>query len=224
MIVETPREAGEPATTTSADPILRVEHLKMYFPIRQGVFRRQGGWIRAVDDVSFAVNRGETLGLVGESGSGKTTVGRAILQLYKPTAGSVWFEGRDLTTTGPGELRRMRRDMQIVFQDPYASLNARLTVGSIIAEPLEIHHIGDERERRLRVRQLLEVVGLEANMTGRFPHEFSGGQRQRIGIARALALNPSFIVCDEPISALDVSIQAQVVNLLQDLQQQYGLT
>ncbi len=224
MTVAIPRGPRGSGTATGSDPILRVEHLKMYFPIRQGIFRRRVGWVRAVDDVSFALNRGETLGLVGESGSGKTTVGRAILQLYKPTAGSVWFEGRDLTTTKPGDLRRLRRDMQIVFQDPYASLNARLTVGSIIAEPLEIHHIGDQRERRLRVRQLLEVVGLEANMAGRFPHEFSGGQRQRIGIARALALSPSLIICDEPISALDVSIQAQVVNLLQELQQQFGLT
>jgi len=192
--------------------------------VRRGILRRQVGWVRAVDDVSFSVRRSETLGLVGESGCGKSTLGRAILQLYKPTAGSVRFEGKELTTASVRDLRPLRRNMQIVFQDPYASLNARLTVGSIIAEPLEIHHIGDRRERRRRVRELLEVVGLDANMAGRFPHEFSGGQRQRIGIARALALNPSFIVCDEPISALDVSIQAQVVNLLQELQVQYGLT
>ena len=206
------------------DAILTVEHLKMYFAVRKGIFRRRVGWVRAVDDVSFSVRRGETLGLVGESGCGKTTVGRAILQLYRPTSGSVRFEGRDLTTARADELRRLRRDMQIVFQDPYASLNSRLTVGSIIAEPLEIHGIGDRRERQRRVRELLEVVGLDQAMASRFPHEFSGGQRQRIGIARALALNPSFIVCDEPISALDVSIQAQVVNLLQELQAQYGLT
>jgi oligopeptide transport system ATP-binding protein len=215
---------GLAPATAGADPILRVEHLKMYFPVRRGILRRQVGSVRAVDDVSFSVHRGETVGLVGESGCGKSTLGRAILQLYKPTAGSVWFQGKDLTTMSVGDLRPMRRDMQIVFQDPYASLNARLTVGSIIAEPLEVHHIGDRRERRRRVRELLEVVGLDADMAGRFPHEFSGGQRQRIGIARALALNPSFIVCDEPISALDVSIQAQIVNLLQELQAKYGLT
>ncbi len=196
----------------------------MYFPVRRGLLRRQVGWVRAVDDVSFTVRRSETLGLVGESGCGKSTLGRAILQLYKPSAGSVWFEGRDLTKTSARDLRALRRDIQMVFQDPYASLNGRLTVGSIIAEPLEIHGIGDRRQRARRVRELLEVVGLDASMAGRFPHEFSGGQRQRIGIARALALNPSFIVCDEPISALDVSIQAQVVNLLQDLQAQFGLT
>jgi oligopeptide transport system ATP-binding protein len=177
-----------------------------------------------VDDVTFNVKRGETLGLVGESGCGKTTAGRAILQLYKPTAGSVRFEGTDLTTASSGELRRLRRNMQIVFQDPFASLNSRLTVGSIVAEPLEIHHMGDGRERQQRVFELLELVGLDRSMASRFPHEFSGGQRQRIGIARAIALNPQFIVCDEPISALDVSIQAQVVNLLQELQEQLGLT
>jgi len=219
-----PAPSRSPADPARTDPILRVEGLKMYFPVRRGILRRQVGWVRAVDDVSFSVARSETLGLVGESGCGKSTVGRTILQLYKPTAGSVRFEGKELTAASVGDLRRMRRDMQIVFQDPYASLNARLTVGAIIAEPLEIHHIGDQRERRRRVGELLEVVGLDANMAGRFPHEFSGGQRQRIGIARALALNPSFIVCDEPISALDVSIQAQVVNLLQELQARYGLT
>jgi oligopeptide transport system ATP-binding protein len=214
------RERVEPAS----EPLVQVDGLKMYFPVKSGILQRRVGWVRAVDDVTFDVRRGETLGLVGESGCGKTTVGRTILQLYRPTAGSVRFDGQELTTAKPGELRRLRRHMQIVFQDPYASLNSRLTVGSIIAEPLEIHGIGDARERRERVRALLEVVGLDAYMAGRFPHEFSGGQRQRIGIARALALDPSFIVCDEPISALDVSIQAQVVNLLQDLQGQLGLT
>ena len=218
-----PSGAPTPAKVAGED-LVRVEHLKMYFPVTRGVVQRRVGWIRAVDDVTFTVKRGETLGLVGESGCGKSTAGRAILQLYKPTAGAVYFEGQDLTKATTTELRRRRRDMQIVFQDPYASLNSRLTVGSIIAEPLEIHHIGDGRERQRRVSELLEVVGLDAGMANRFPHEFSGGQRQRIGIARALALNPSFIVCDEPISALDVSIQAQVVNLLQELQERYGLT
>jgi oligopeptide transport system ATP-binding protein len=196
----------------------------MYFPVRQGILQRRVGWVRAVDDISFGVKRGETLGLVGESGCGKSTAGRAILQLYKPTGGSVTFDGTDLTKLGVTELRHRRREMQIVFQDPYASLNSRLTVGSIVAEPLEIHHIGSGRERQQRVNELLELVGLDRSMASRFPHEFSGGQRQRVGIARAIALNPQFIVCDEPISALDVSIQAQVVNLLQDLQERLGLT
>jgi oligopeptide transport system ATP-binding protein len=206
------------------DPLVQVEGLKMYFPVRKGVLQRRIGWVRAVDDVTFDVRRGETLGLVGESGCGKSTAGRAILQLYKPTGGHVRFEGAELTTASPGELRRLRRNMQIVFQDPYASLNSRLTVGSIVAEPLEIHHIGSGRDRQQRVNELLELVGLDRTMASRFPHEFSGGQRQRIGIARAIALNPKFVVCDEPISALDVSIQAQVVNLLQELQERLGLT
>jgi oligopeptide transport system ATP-binding protein len=205
-------------------PLLEVEHVSMFFPIRKGVLQRRVGWVKAVDDVSFQVARGETLGLVGESGCGKSTVGRTILQLYRPTGGTVRFEGRDLGTLGSGELRRLRRDMQIIFQDPYASLDPRLTVGSILSEPLEIHGVGTTRERRERVAELLQTVGLDPAVAGRFPHEFSGGQRQRIGIARALALNPSFIVCDEPISALDVSIQAQVVNLLQRLQAELGLT
>ena len=217
-----PRAAAAPPID-GRDDLVSVEHLKMYFPVKKGVLQRRVGWVRAVDDVTFSVQRGETLGLVGESGCGKSTVGRAILQLYKPTAGTVRFEGIDLTKANSGVMRRMRRNMQIVFQDPYASLNSRLTIGSIIAEPLEIHGIGG-RDKREKVAELLRVVGLDPSMSGRFPHEFSGGQRQRIGIARALALNPQFIVCDEPISALDVSIQAQVVNLLQELQEQYGLT
>ena len=216
--------APVPEVAPVTEPLVTVEGLKMYFPVRRGVLQRRVGWVRAVDDVSFEIRLGETLGLVGESGCGKTTVGRAILQLYRPTAGSVRFNGTELTTASGRRLRELRRDMQIVFQDPYASLNARLTVAAIVAEPLEIHGIGDGPARRKRVNELLEIVGLDASMAGRFPHEFSGGQRQRIGIARALALNPSFIVCDEPISALDVSIQAQVINLLQDLQAQLGLT
>jgi oligopeptide transport system ATP-binding protein len=211
-------------TDTAQPPILVVEHLSMFFPIRQGVLQRRVGWVQAVDDVSFEVAKGETLGLVGESGCGKTTVGRAVLQLYRPTSGTVRFEGQALADLGRNELRRLRRHMQIIFQDPYASLDPRLTVASILAEPLEIHGVGSAKERRERVSELLQIVGLDPSVAGRFPHEFSGGQRQRIGIARALALNPSFIVCDEPISALDVSIQAQVVNLLQRLQSELGLT
>ena len=216
--------ATGPGPAPSGEDLVHVEKLRMYFPVRQGILQRRVGWVRAVDDISFGVKRGETLGLVGESGCGKSTAGRAILQLYKPTGGSVTFDGTDLTKLGVTELRHRRREMQIVFQDPYASLNSRLTVGSIVAEPLEIHHIGSGRERQQRVNELLELVGLDRSMASRFPHEFSGGQRQRVGIARAIALNPQFIVCDEPISALDVSIQAQVVNLLEDLQDRLGLT
>jgi len=207
------------------DVILSVRNLKKYFPITAGfLIQRTVDYVRAVDDVSFDVYRGETLGLVGESGSGKSTTGRTLLQLYEPTGGNVYFEGKDLTKLdGPG-LRKLRRDMQMIFQDPYASLNPRMNVGRIVAEPLVVHGMGDEKERKDRVAYLLEKVGLNPYFVNRYPHEFSGGQRQRIGIARALALDPSFIVCDEPISALDVSIQAQVVNLLQDLQEELGLT
>lgn len=209
----------------SQDVILSVSGLKKHFPITSGiVFQRQVGAVRAVDDVSFDVYRGETLGLVGESGCGKSTTGRTILQLYRPTAGSVQFEGKELTTMKGEELRAMRREMQIIFQDPFASLNPRMTVGNIVSEPLRIHNIMRGKELREYVESLLEKVGLNPFYINRYPHEFSGGQRQRIGIARALALNPKFIVCDEPISALDVSIQAQVVNLLEDLQQELGLT
>jgi oligopeptide transport system ATP-binding protein len=214
-----------PADGTADGELLRVEHLKMYFPITQGIIlQRQVGWVRAVDDITFTVKRGETLGLVGESGCGKSTTGRAILQLYKPTDGKVNFLNKSLTTLSGGELRKMRREMQMIFQDPYASLNPRMTVGSIIGEPLEIHGLAKGREKQERVQELLRIVGLNPYFANRYPHEFSGGQRQRIGIARALAVQPSFIVCDEPISALDVSIQAQVINLLEDLQAQFNLT
>ena len=214
------------SSTSTRDTILKVRDLKMHFPITKGiVIQRQVGSIKAVDGLDFDLYRGETLGLVGESGCGKSTTGRAILQLYKPTDGSVVFEGQELTTIGSGDLRRMRRRMQMIFQDPYASLNPRMTVGSIVGEPLEVHNIGANRkERQERVQELLKIVGLNPYFINRYPHEFSGGQRQRIGVARALAVNPSFIVCDEPISALDVSIQAQVINLLEDLQQDLGLT
>ena len=209
-----------------SEVLLSVSNLKMHFPITRGIIlQRQVGSIKAVDGITFDLMRGETLGLVGESGCGKSTTGRAILQLYEPTAGEVVFEGQDLTEINSGELRRLRRRMQMIFQDPYASLNPRMTVGSIVGEPLEVHKIGgSRREQQQRVQELLEIVGLNPYFINRYPHEFSGGQRQRIGVARALAVNPSFIVCDEPISALDVSIQAQVINLLEDLQSEMGLT
>ena len=208
------------------ETLLDVHELKMYFPITRGIiFQRQVGAIKAVDGLNFSIVKGETLGLVGESGCGKSTTGRAILQLYRPTEGEVVFEGTDLTKTKGEELRKMRRRMQMIFQDPYASLNPRMTVGSIIGEPLEVHNIGStKKERQERVQELLKTVGLNPYFVNRYPHEFSGGQRQRIGVARALAVNPAFIVCDEPISALDVSIQAQIINLLEDLQEELGLT
>ncbi|MCU0502749.1 MAG: ATP-binding cassette domain-containing protein, partial [Anaerolineae bacterium] len=196
----------------------------MWFPIFRGILQKHVADVKAVDTINFHVYRGETLGLVGESGCGKSTTGRAILQLYRPTGGEVLFEGKDLVKLKDNELRPMRRQMQMILQDPYASLNPRMTVGSIISEPLEVHNIGTKAERLERVRELLRVVGLNPYFINRYPHEFSGGQRQRIGVARALAVNPSFIVCDEPISALDVSIQAQIINLLEDLQEQFNLT
>jgi len=210
---------------TEPEVLLRVDNLVKHFPITRGIIvQRQVGAVHAVDGVTFDVYKGETLGLVGESGCGKSTTGRTIIQLYRPTSGSVIFEGVDLVKLKGEALRKMRRRMQMIFQDPYASLNPRMTVGEIIGEPLIIHNVAKGREMQERVEHLLELVGLNPAYANRYPHEFSGGQRQRVGVARALALNPSFIVCDEPISALDVSIQAQVVNLLEDLQQEFGLT
>ncbi len=205
--------------------LLRVKNLKKYFPIRGGLFSREVARVHAVDDVTFDLLKGETLGLVGESGCGKSTTGRCILRLIEPTAGEVWFDDKNVTTLDKRSLRHLRRDMQIIFQDPYASLNPRMTVGSIIGEALVIHKLAkNKREREERVVHLLETVGLNADHLRRYPHEFSGGQRQRIGIARALAVSPKLIVADEPVSALDVSIQAQVINLLEDLQKQFNLT
>jgi len=211
--------------TTEQNALLRVENLVKHFPITQGIiFQKQVGAVHAVDDISFEIKKGETLGLVGESGCGKSTTGRTILQLHRPTSGHVFFEDKDLVTLPSEDLRKMRRKMQMVFQDPYASLNPRMTVGEIIGEPLLVHNVVERNEADERVENLLRLVGLNPAFTNRYPHEFSGGQRQRIGVARALALQPSLIICDEPISALDVSVQAQVVNLLEDLQQQFDLT
>ena len=206
------------------DVILQVENLKKYFPIRRGVFQRHVGDVKAVDGVSFNVYRGETLGLVGESGCGKTTTGRTIIRLTEPTEGRVQFADTDLAGIEGRDLRQMRRKMQMIFQDPYASLSPRMSVLGIVGEPLEVHRVAKGREKRERVADLLEMVGLDPAFMTRYPHEFSGGQRQRIGIARALALNPDMIICDEPISSLDVSIQAQVVNLMEELQEKMGLT
>lgn len=205
-------------------PLVSVRHLCTYFPVLGGVLRRPCGEIKAVDDVSFDVEAGQTVGLVGESGSGKTTVGRTLLKLTPASSGEVFYDGRDILPLGEGEFRPLRKDLQMVFQDPFGSLNPRMTIFAILAEPLEIHFAAMSRdERRERVAELLRLVGLPADAMGRYPHEFSGGQRQRIGIARALAVKPRFIVCDEPVSALDVSVQAQIVNLLQDLQEQLGV-
>jgi oligopeptide transport system ATP-binding protein len=209
---------------TQGTDLLVVRNLKKYFPIRRGVFQRKVGDVKAVDGVSFSIKRGETMGLVGESGCGKSTTGKAILQLDRPTAGEVIIDGVDLVHLKGEKLRQMRRKMQIIFQDPFASLNPRMNVGQIVGEPLEVHGEARGKEKEERVKELLRIVGLNPQFMTRFPHEFSGGQRQRIGVARAIALNPSFIVCDEPIAALDVSIQAQVVNLLKDLQKKFNLT
>jgi oligopeptide transport system ATP-binding protein len=211
--------------TSGGDNILEVRNLVKHFPITKGfIVQRQVGAVKAVDGVTFSIRRGETLGLVGESGCGKTTTGRVILRLMEPTSGEALFEGRNIFKLSKEDLRKMRRDMQIIFQDPYSSLNPRMTVGDIIGEPLEIHNLARGKEKLRRVQELLEVVGLSPYHVNRYPHEFSGGQRQRIGIARALAVNPKLIICDEPVSALDVSIQAQVLNLLQELQKEFGLT
>jgi peptide/nickel transport system ATP-binding protein len=205
--------------------LVEVENLKVWFPIKSGIILdRHIGDIKAVDDVSFSISRGETLGLVGESGCGKSTVGRTILRLYEPTAGRIVFDGNDITTMSQNEIRPLRRRMQMVFQDPYASLNPRHSVGRIVGEPLRVHGLSGKKASSSRVRELLEIVGLPADAATRYPHEFSGGQRQRIGLARSLALNPDFIVCDEPVSALDVSIQAQIINLLENLQSDFELT
>lgn len=211
--------------TSHKDPLVKVRNLKKYFPVYKGlIVKRHSDDIKAVDNISFDIYQGETLGMVGETGCGKTTAGRTILQLYKPTAGQVIFDEIDLTQLQEYELRPMRQRMQMIFQDPYASLNPRMTVGSIISAPLDVHTAMDRKEKRTRVQELLRIVGLNPDFINRYPHEFSGGQRQRIGIARALALNPDLVICDEPISSLDVSIQAQIVNLLEALQEQFGLT
>ncbi len=210
---------------SSGKALVEVRDLVMHFPLTSGIiFQRQVGAVRAVDGISFFVEKGETLGLVGESGCGKSTTGRALLQLYQPTSGSVRFDDTELTTLRGEKLRRMRRRMQMIFQDPYASLNPRMTVGDIIGEPIEVHHLAAGKQKQERVQELLRVVGLNPYFTNRYPHEFSGGQRQRIGVARALAVEPDFIVADEPISALDVSIQAQIINLLEELQGRFNLT
>ncbi len=220
------KEQTQTQSTSQDDVLVSVRDMQMYFPVRSGIiFQKKVADIQAVDGVSFDIHRGETLGLVGESGCGKTTTGRCILQLYKPTHGEVLFEGQDLTKLKGSQLRRFRRRMQMIFQDPYSSLDPRQNAGSIIGEPLIVHKMTNSRsEYREQVAELLSVVGLNPSMSNRFPHEFSGGQRQRIGVARALAVRPSLIVCDEPVSALDVSIQAQVINLLEDLQEQFNLT
>jgi len=226
MTTEVGRLTASGATAAAGTvPLLRLEELKVHFPIRDGIIRqRHIGDVQAVDGVTFEIERGETLGLVGESGCGKSTTGRAIIRLNPPTGGRIFFDGKDVTDIKGSELRRLRKRMQMIFQDPYASLDPRMTAGGIVAEPLDIHDVGKPDERRERVRELLSTVGLNPDYSSRYPHEFSGGQRQRIGVARALALQPDLIVADEPISALDVSIQAQIINLLERLQGEFGLT
>ncbi len=205
-------------------PLLEVKHLKKYFPIKGGIFGRPVGEVKAVNDVSFEVYEGEVLGIVGESGCGKSTTGKALLRLTEPSDGEVLFEGRDVTKMSSEEMRKMRRDMQMIFQDPYASLNPRHNVGKILGEPLLVHGIGDKKDRAEKVKEILEIVGLSGDHASRYPHQFSGGQRQRIGIARALIVRPKLIVCDEPVSALDVSVQSQILNLMEDLQEEFKLT
>lgn len=216
-------ETVEPAVASKT--LLDVRNLKMYFPLTQGIiFQRNVGYVKAVDGISFSIERGQTLGLVGESGSGKTTIGRTIIRLYKPTEGQILFDGQDLAQLQGEDLRQVRQKAQMVFQDPYASLNPRFTIGSLIAEPMHIYHMGSKQELRDRTAELLRVVGLRPEYIDRYPHEFSGGQRQRIAVARALSINPEFVIADEPVSALDVSVRAQVLNLLQRLQAQFHLT
>jgi peptide/nickel transport system ATP-binding protein len=216
---------AESGSTNGSAPLVTIEQLQVWFPIKSGILLdRHVGNVKAVDDVSLTIERGETLGLVGESGCGKSTLGRAILRLYEPTGGRIVFDGQDITHLGEAGLRPLRRRMQMIFQDPYSSLNPRHSVGRIVSEPLRVHGIAGRRKSGTRVRELLEVVGLPADAASRYPHEFSGGQRQRVGLARALALKPDFIVCDEPVSALDVSIQAQIVNLMERLQRDFDLT
>ena len=221
---QTAEREAVPQHQVSDEVLLDVRNLRTFFPVLGGIFRRKVGEVQAVDGVSFAIKRGETFGLVGESGCGKTTTGRTILRLQKATDGEVIFEGQDVLKLSPGQMKARRRDMQIIFQDPYSSLNPRMPVGDIIGEGLRVHGMRDRREREKTVQYFLSVVGLRKEYVRRYPHEFSGGQRQRIGVARALALRPKFIVCDEPVSALDVSVQSQVLNLLEDLQKEFGLT